>query len=148
MHVCGTCTILLISLGSCIDIMNAGCNTILSACPLSLSLSSPSGEFITFIRASKVNLVARMRGAFTIYFTPYENIFDEFYGYLETGVTSGNLCEIEEKFTKVRSVCCGGGGGGKKMVREGMYCLSRQCVSQCGVNQMLSSFISIGKEVD
>ena len=24
------------------------------------------------------------------------------------------------------------------MVREGMYCLSRQCVSQCGVNQMLS----------
>ena len=72
---------------------------------LSLSLSPPSGEFVSFIRASKVNLVARMRVVFLNFFTPYEDIFDEFYSYLERGVVTGNLCELEEKFTKVRSEC-------------------------------------------
>ena len=66
---------------------------------LSLSLS---GEFVKFIRASKVNLVGNMKRQFGIYFTPYELIFDEFYDYLEKSVWTGNLCDIDGNFTKVR----------------------------------------------
>ncbi len=85
---------------------------------LSISVPLPffSGEFVTFIRASKVNLVSNMRTVFLFYFTPYEDIFDEFYDYLEKGVMTGDLCDIEQQFTKVRSLCvcvCVGGGGSR-----------------------------------
>ena len=94
--------------------MLAVASMILISLSLSLSLSL-SGEFITFIQASKINLVSRMREVYTVYFTPYENIFDEFYGYLETGVSTGNLCDLEEKFTKVRSTVFFGRGGEMKL---------------------------------
>ena len=97
-------------------------NTILSTCDasfccvLSLPPSLPpasSGEFVNFIRASKVNLVSAMRRVFFWYFTPYEDIFDNFYAYLEKTVKTGYLCDMEQEFTKVRSMfVCGGGGGG------------------------------------
>jgi hypothetical protein len=97
-------------------------NTILStyiasfcyALSLSFSLPLPSfsGEFVNFIQASKVNLVSTMRAVFRFYFTPYEKIFDEFYSYLETSVMTGDLCNVEQQFTKVggAGVCVGGGG--------------------------------------
>ena len=87
-----------------------------SCCVFSLSLSL-SGEFVNFIRASKVNLVAAMKQVFFFYFTPYEDIFDNFYAYLEKTVKTGNLCDMEQQFTQVRSMCvCGGGGLGGKRV--------------------------------
>ena len=74
---------------------------------LSLPPSLPptsSGEFVNFIRASKVNLVSAMRRVFFWYFTPYEDIFDDFYAYLEKTVKTGYLCDMEQEFTKVRSM--------------------------------------------
>ena len=44
-----------------------------------------------------------MRRAYLFYFDPYTHIFDEFYEYLEQSIQTGDLCEIEEQFTKVRN---------------------------------------------
>ena len=60
-----------------------------------------TGEIAAFIKQAKINLVQNMRRAYGIYFEPYIHVFDEFYDYLENSVWTGDMCQIEEKFTTV-----------------------------------------------
>lgn len=58
-------------------------------------------ESVSFIGGYKDSLVSQMIRFFSFYFTPYQNIFDEFYEYLENSVRTGDICQLEEQLTKV-----------------------------------------------
>ncbi len=46
-------------------------------------------------------MVSTMLRDFSIHFQPYVNIFNDFYGYLQRTVMTGNTCEIGQKFNRV-----------------------------------------------
>ena len=60
-----------------------------------------TGEFKQYIEASRANLVANMNAEYGLYFAPYIDIFDVFYGYLQSTVETGNTCRMKEEWNEV-----------------------------------------------